>query len=133
MVTNWLALFMGCIFGIVIVWIICMVIIVKYKLPTHRLIRYRILREHRTFDCVGKVYGYYKFYIQETHFIFWSEVDDKDIPVRDDGELDNNKKQRHDNYFDNLENALKCKEDLIKKREYNYEIRKAKEEDKIFK
>ena len=38
-----------------------------------------------------------------------------------------------DNYFDKLESAQKCKNNLIKKRETDYKIRKMKEKDKVFK
>lgn len=118
-------------FCVAVLIVIINLIIDSYNIPVHRLIRYRIVKRHSTFDCLGKIGEYYMFYIQEKKFIEWRDVDDKHIPIRRDGELLYSKKQRHDNYFESFKNADKCLKDLIEKRELNHQIKKAKKEDEV--
>ncbi len=108
-------------------------IINTYNIPVHRLIKYRIVKRHTTFDCLGKVGEYYKYYIQEKHFFQWNDIVDRDIPLRKDGELLYSKKQRQDNYFETFKNANICLQNLIKKRELEYQIKKLKQDDQVIK
>lgn len=118
-------------FFLMLVGVTIKFIISTCNLPVHRLIKYRIVKRHTTFDCLGQLGEYYKYYIQEKHFFQWNDVADRNIPYRKDGELLSTKKQRHDNYFETFTNANNCLQDLIKKRELEYQIRKAKQEDKV--
>lgn len=131
--TNYLIILIVSLFAMAFIILIINSIILSWNLPIHRLKKYRIIRRHEVFECLGELHHYYKFYIQDKYFIFWKNINDNKIPYRSDKELDNGKQQRQDNYFDKLENAQKCKDDLIKKRELDYKISKAKEKDKVFK
>lgn len=131
--TNYLLFLIISLFILAFIILIADSVILRYNLPIHRLKKYRIIRKHEVFECLGEMHQYYKYYIQEKYFLFWKDIEDSKIPYRSDKELDNNKQQRQDNYFDKLESAQKCKNDLIKKRETDYKIRKIKEKDKVFK
>lgn len=117
-----------------ILYAIAVSVIAYYKLPLFRIKRYRIIRKHQTFRCCDtEVLGYYCYYIQETYFIFWSNIPDRGIPYRTDGEEGFKDKQRQGNYFKEFGNAVISKNKLRKELELDYAVIKAKKKNKVMK
>ena len=134
MVWNSVIVILISILCLVLLYIILVVIIDYYKIPVFRLKRYRILKEHHVCsDYKDELYEYYRYRIQETYFIFWSDVPYYDIPYRNDGELNIKNKQRQDNYFEKFENALISKNEIRKELEIKYTRIKLKKKDEIIK
>lgn len=123
----------GALFGIglTIITLRAIVKVIGYYLPIHRLKRYRIVKRHTTFDCLGEIGEYYKYYIQENDLISWEDVPDEKIYGRKDGELLSTKKQRQDNYFGSFKSAKAGMENLIKRDELEFQIRMAKKDDEV--
>ena len=123
----------GALFGIGFIMIILksIVKVIGFHLPIHRLKRYRIVKRHSTFNCLGELGEYYKYYIQENDLISWVDVPDKKIHGRKDGELLSTHKQRQDNYFNSFKSANACIENLIKRDELEFQIRIAKKDDEV--
>ena len=119
------------IIGIAIFVVLVKTIIAKYHIPIHRLIKYRIVKRHNTFDCLGKIGEYYTYYIQEKYYFDWKDVKDRAIPYRNDGEKGSGDKPRQGNWFETFKAAELSLNKLIEKRELEHQIKKAKEEDVV--
>lgn len=125
---------LGILLGIIVIAIfiaLINLIIDKYHIPVHRWIKYRIIKRHKTFDCLGKIGEYYTYYIQEKYYFEWKDVADKAIPYRNDGEMASSNKQRQGNWFETVKTVNLSLEKLIEKRELEFQIKKAKEEDVV--
>lgn len=94
-------------------------IIDKYHIPAHRWIKYRIVKRYETFESFGNIREYSLFYIQERVYFIWKDVKD------DDDE------QRQGNTFETVQTAKFSLEELIKKRELAFQVKKAKKADEI--
>lgn len=104
----------GALFGIgfIIIILKSIVKVIGFHLPIHRLKRYRIVKRHSTFNCLGELGEYYKYYIQENDLISWVDVPDKKI-------------------YDSFKSANACMENLIKRDELKFQIRIAKKDDEV--
>lgn len=104
----------GALFGIgfIIIILKSIVKVIGFHLPIHRLKRYRVVKRHSTFNCLGELGEYYKYYIQENDLISWVDVPDKKI-------------------YDSFKSANACMENLIKRDELKFQIRIAKKDDEV--